>query len=513
MNGERFSNNEDNVFKVCEEALGCIETDSRWYHKKFRPINLRPLPRHILKTDFLLIKKHNSNVDELFYTNLLPRESSIRESEFRNDSELMILIHDFTANGYTGWIKHLAKTIFIHSIDTNLISVDWQRGAEPPYDQAVANARVVALETISLIKELQDKFNYSLNNIHIVGHGIGAHIAGYIGTTYNKMKKITGLDPSGPRFQGMPNLVKLSAKNAKYVEVIHTDYYESRSLGINETLGHSDFFVNGARRQPGCPENNSFDNVLSVERTSLRPGDILPSCSHKRAFKYFVEALVNKNCKFQGIKCGSLSDFENGKCTRCNDHDCREFGLKTYADTSEGNQFFLNTAGRYPYCLLEYRIGVYITDDEKHGNFHFILVDENSNVAEAVVSTEEESYRLFKSGVENNNTFVYFASPPRLKNIKEAKYDFSEDIFFCPREDRVQIESGSYVTFRRCTEKTEPYNTPLGSVKDTLTHSEDENKSTETFSESPITSKVTTEITKSSSIKSVKRNQSQKGPN
>lgn len=35
------------------------------------------------------------------------------------------------------------------------MSVDWEPGAEPPYAQAVANARVVALEIADLIKTLQ----------------------------------------------------------------------------------------------------------------------------------------------------------------------------------------------------------------------------------------------------------------------------------------------------------------------------------------------------------------------
>lgn len=37
----------------------------------------------------------------------------------------------------------------------NVVSVDWQRGAEPPYDQAIANARVVALEIIQFIRQLK----------------------------------------------------------------------------------------------------------------------------------------------------------------------------------------------------------------------------------------------------------------------------------------------------------------------------------------------------------------------
>lgn len=37
----------------------------------------------------------------------------------------------------------------------NVVSVDWQRGAEPPFDQAISNARLVALEVAKLIKTLQ----------------------------------------------------------------------------------------------------------------------------------------------------------------------------------------------------------------------------------------------------------------------------------------------------------------------------------------------------------------------
>lgn len=35
-----------------------------------------------------------------------------------------------------------------------MISVDWEAGAEPPFDQAIANARVVALEIIVFINML-----------------------------------------------------------------------------------------------------------------------------------------------------------------------------------------------------------------------------------------------------------------------------------------------------------------------------------------------------------------------
>lgn len=90
----------------------------------------------------------------------------------------------------------------------NIVSVDWEPGAEPPYAQAVANARVVALEIILFIKALTvmlfkllcfdcnrnilQNFGICANGIKIVGHGVGAHIAGYVGAEIKGINKIIG---------------------------------------------------------------------------------------------------------------------------------------------------------------------------------------------------------------------------------------------------------------------------------------------------------------------------------
>lgn len=44
------------IFSKCYDVLGCVDTDSRWYDKKYRTVNFKPAERHIIKTDFLLIK-------------------------------------------------------------------------------------------------------------------------------------------------------------------------------------------------------------------------------------------------------------------------------------------------------------------------------------------------------------------------------------------------------------------------------------------------------------------------
>lgn len=51
--------------------------------------------------------------------------------------------------------QHISKVLKSRTKKCNIISVDWHAGAEPPYDQAIANARVVALEIIYFLKFLK----------------------------------------------------------------------------------------------------------------------------------------------------------------------------------------------------------------------------------------------------------------------------------------------------------------------------------------------------------------------
>lgn len=47
-------------FKSCFEDLGCITTSELWFHETKRPINLEPLDRHTIRTNFILFKRNES---------------------------------------------------------------------------------------------------------------------------------------------------------------------------------------------------------------------------------------------------------------------------------------------------------------------------------------------------------------------------------------------------------------------------------------------------------------------
>ncbi|XP_030766967.1 pancreatic triacylglycerol lipase-like [Sitophilus oryzae] len=408
----------DSITK-CFDDLGCIRVDDEWFDKKYRPVNFMPVDPESLRTEFLYIKRNNSKPNAVYYVVMTSNPSSIKNSGFDGKSSTFMLIHDFTSNGFAGWIKHISKVLFTRLKTCNIVSVDWQHGAEPPYDQAIANARTVALEIINFIKVLKQKFNFDVSRLHLIGHGVGAHIAGYVGTVFCRIKKITGLDPSGPRFDKMSPTVTLDASDAKYVEVLHTDGIGEHHQGSLERFGHSDFYINDADLQPGCSQDEALTNLLSVTRDSLEECQILPGCSHKMAYKYFIESLEAEACSFLGIRCSSYQDFINGKCTSCDKDRCRTFGMATFNSTENNTyaSYYLQTSKKPPYCLYQYRITLHLkaTKPTFTGYFKFILIDVNHRVTSSSVSEPRD----FKGG--SGNSLVFYAGSPEMGKIKSAK--------------------------------------------------------------------------------------------
>lgn len=76
--------------------------------------------------------------------------------------------------------------------NVNVIVVVWTKGAYDKYNQAVANTRVVGAITANMVKLLHTSGGLTLNHVHLVGHSLGAHIAGYVGENIPGIGRITG---------------------------------------------------------------------------------------------------------------------------------------------------------------------------------------------------------------------------------------------------------------------------------------------------------------------------------
>ena len=131
------------------------------------------------------------------------------------------------------------------------------------------------------------------------------------------------MDPAGPGFYSSNSFKnwKLDKNDASFVDVIHT----SVGFGIEESIGHSDFWPNLGLEQPGCKSN--------------------PVCSHGRSYEFFSESILSSS-KFATSKtCSSPVLWSTGFC-KCSSNNCNHMGF--YALRVEGS-FYLSTNAQSPY--------------------------------------------------------------------------------------------------------------------------------------------------------------------
>ena len=95
------------------------------------------------------------------------------------------------------------KDALLNRIDSNVILVDWSRGARDggsllEYPQAAGNAQLVGAQTAELIKFLIANATGSSGSkslgerFYIVGFSLGAQVAGYAGNGGINLGRITG---------------------------------------------------------------------------------------------------------------------------------------------------------------------------------------------------------------------------------------------------------------------------------------------------------------------------------
>ncbi|XP_052067289.1 lipase member H-like [Mytilus californianus] len=184
----------------------------------------------------------------------------------------------------------------IGKFDVNVIVVVWTEGENDYY-----YTRVVGAVTANMIKLLQMSSGLTLNNVHLVGHSLGAHVAGYVGEIIKGVGRITGLDPAGPAFYIANGKVRLDSSDATFVDVIHTD-------------------------------------LVAIEP--------IYSCAHMKAIYYFIES-VNPDCKFSSQLCQNWKNFKDGNGENGGSGH-KEMGYNLAYDAY--GKYYLRTGRKYPYC-------------------------------------------------------------------------------------------------------------------------------------------------------------------
>ncbi|XP_045514123.1 phospholipase A1-like [Pieris brassicae] len=199
------------------------------------------------------------------------------------------------------------------------------------YPKSVRLSRVIGQQFGMLFVKLTQA-GLRPENLELVGTSLGAHIVSHAAKYYQsvigkKPFRLTGLDPAGPCFRGLPADEKVAPTDAEHVDVIHTNI---DGFGIAERLGHVDFYANGGEYQPG---DIPYIPCLVI-------------CSHIRSLLYWWIALDNPK-KFIAMKCDSIQDARSAKCY--NNTELNYAGLET--DFGKPGIYYLPTHNEFPYYM------------------------------------------------------------------------------------------------------------------------------------------------------------------
>lgn len=239
------------------------------------------------------------------------RQVSVNNTtEFKNES-IVFLIHGWVNSRTTKWMNETIRDFIIFVPDIKVCAVDWSRLAYYEYEIAAKrNVYAVGIYCAEAFK----RWNLNLNLLTLVGHSLGAQVAGKIGKILNgllqtifgelifKIRMIlkfylnslvfSALDLAGPILcQPIPKSDRLESSDAKYVQV-HSSMCiltSSGSFGCVLNSGDATFYPNGGiAPQPPCPLTGTGpDNFLLCShnyatvlfRLSLNPAIIFRSCS------------------------------------------------------------------------------------------------------------------------------------------------------------------------------------------------------------------------------------------
>ncbi|XP_058961750.2 pancreatic triacylglycerol lipase-like [Pocillopora verrucosa] len=327
--------------KVCYEKYGCFYKHPGVHWGLITLRQKLPQSPYDVGTKFTMFTRSGSGEVNDFDRDLL------RAAKFNISRRTIILIHGWQGNPKK-WPLEM-KDALLQREDCNVVVVDWFKGAKKGYFQSAGNTRLVGAMVGELIKFLISSVDGSpelAERFYVVGVSLGAQTAGYAGNYLKekgiKLGRITGLDPAGPLFTKVDDIrFRLDPGDAGYVDVIHTDMPLRGSifgLGMRRDAGHTDFFLNGGVRQPGCKKHEiDFD----IFKTTL--------CDHARSVKYYYASVQNL-CSWKAYPCQSLNDCENGKTTACIG-ECPSVGYGA-DQTKKVGRFYLRTNSKAPFCGL-----------------------------------------------------------------------------------------------------------------------------------------------------------------
>ncbi|XP_043950792.1 lipase member H-A isoform X3 [Drosophila biarmipes] len=232
-----------------------------------------------------------------------------------------LIVHGYLGSRTHGSIMPLRNAYTAQGFE-NVLVADWGPVANLDYPTSRLAVKKVARVLAKLLEEFLQRHGINLEGVHIIGHSLGAHIAGLIGRYFNgTLGRVTGLDPALPLFSSRSD-DSLHSNAAQFVDVIHTDY---PLFGDIRPRGTVDFYPNfGLAPQPGC------ENVDVVA-----------------ASKLLHEASIR--CSLKAIKSRHVEDCLREKSQANNTDNADSVFMGENVSRSATLYYYLATNGAPPY--------------------------------------------------------------------------------------------------------------------------------------------------------------------
>lgn len=363
----------------CYDEAGCLSLEEIIPNPIYRIGASYPEDRGAVNTTFYVHTRANRY--DSIHLSWSSTEEDIGRMRWDASKPTKFIVHGYGSSADAKWIAD-TKNAYLNAADYNVVLVSWHAGLK--YRQAVVNSHLVGGEVAAFIRKLHNVHGVDAQNVHIVGHSLGAHVAGRTGymlqnSTMSPPGRITGLDPAGPLFEDQDEIVRLDSSDASFVDVIHTDAsalisLQAAGFGLKQAMGHIDFYPNGGEFMPGCGLGENikafFESIISDEEISNI--DIV-TCNHKRSQGYMTESIENESCIFWAFECDSYEKFQRGECSDCGEDSskCAPMGEPAdrwtgKRDASQQHRMYLHTRAEPPYCVFQYRVTIkrYLDDTE-----------------------------------------------------------------------------------------------------------------------------------------------------
>ncbi|XP_045505201.1 pancreatic triacylglycerol lipase-like isoform X1 [Colias croceus] len=274
--------------------------------------------------DLNLLRIFYKNRQSAINLNISEAAGWLRQArQFERDNRLIIFVHGFTDNPMKDSFTNISSS-FLKNNHNSVLALDGSSLIRWLYLRSTTYVRFIGRSLAEFLAVLVG-FGQDPSQIHIIGHSLGAHIAGFTGKTFQELTRrnigrISGLDPAGPCFSHVEPELRLKHTDADFVDVIHTD---AGVYGIKDAVGHVDYYPNSGAMQPDC---------------------VLQTCSHSRAWLLYGVSIISPEA-FPAVRCQDWDAFKKGQC----ENEISYMGYSAKPGTR--GQYYLRTGDTFPYSL------------------------------------------------------------------------------------------------------------------------------------------------------------------